>query len=217
MDTEDDDCEDDSSSVADRQAIERNVEDLNVNPSKKTEREQQKSKKNVKNSKDLEQIEIIKESQEEIKAKKQKKKEQSEFNLEKPFRSTLAKELKELVPILRHRAKHEIKNVIFKYQIKKMNYETVNFSLNIHKNVQSQFNTHRIDTMCSPFNSLPTQHQTPVPSPTSQDPILHSTPFTINHDKTSSNYQHSFQQEYSFLQKQVPGVENASRNRERTN
>ena len=55
-----------------------------------------------------------------------------------------------------------------------------NFNLNIHQNVQSQFNKHRIDTMYSPFNSPPTQHENPVPSPVSQDSTLDSTPFTIN-------------------------------------
>ena len=88
--------------MRERHAVERNVEDLNVNPSKKTKQEQRKSKKNVKNSKDLDEIEKIKELYEEIKAK-QKKKEQSEFDSEL-FCCTLATELKELVPILRHRA-----------------------------------------------------------------------------------------------------------------
>ena len=122
--------------MAEHHAIRRNVEDLNVNPSKKTKIEQWKSKKNVKVSKDLEQIEIIKELHEEIKAKNKRKR-----------------------------------------------------------------------------NNLPTQHQSSVLSPASQDP----TPFTINHDKTSSNHEYNFQQEYSFLQKQVPGVENASRHSESTN
>ena len=98
-----------------------------------------------------------------------------------------------------------------------MNYEAVNFNLSKHHNDQNQFNTHRIDTMYSPFNSPSTQYQSPVPSPVSQDPTLHSMPFTINQDKTPSNHQYSFQQEYSFLQKQAPGVETASRNGERTN
>ena len=42
---EDDDYEDNSSNVAEHHAIQRNVEDLNVNPSKKTKIEQWKSKK----------------------------------------------------------------------------------------------------------------------------------------------------------------------------
>ena len=105
--------------MAEHHAIRRNVEDLNVNPSKKTKIEQWKSKKNVKVSKDLEQIEIIKELHEEIKAKNKRKR-----------------------------------------------------------------------------NNLPTQHQSPVLSPASQDPTLQSTPFTINHDKTSSNHEYNFQQEY---------------------
>ena len=116
---EDDDYEDNSSNVAEHHAIQRNVEDLNVNPPKKTKIEQWKSKKNVKVSKDLEQIEIIKELHEEIKAKNKRKR-----------------------------------------------------------------------------NNLPTQHQSPVLSPASQDPTLQSTPFTINHDKTSSNHEYNFQQEY---------------------
>ena len=68
-----------------------------------------------------------------------------------------------------------------------MNYEAVNFNLSKHQNDQNQFNTHRIDTMYSPFNSSSTQYQSPVPSPVSQDPTLHSMPFTINQDKTPSN------------------------------
>ena len=116
---EDDDYEDNSSNVTEHHAIQRNVEDLNVNPPKKTKIEQWKSKKNVKVSKDLEQIEIIKELHEEINAKNKMKR-----------------------------------------------------------------------------NNLPTQHQSPVLSPASQDPTLQSTPFTINHDKTSSNHEYNFQQEY---------------------
>ena len=71
--------------------------------------------------------------------------------------------------------------------------------------------------MCSPFNSPPTQHHSPVPSPVPYAPMLHSTSFTITQDKTPLNHQYSFQQEYSFAQKQAPGVENASNNGERTN
>ena len=70
---EDDDYEDNSSNVAEHHAIQRNVEDLNVNPPKKTKIEQWKSKKNVKVSKDLEQIEIIKELHEEMNAKNKRK------------------------------------------------------------------------------------------------------------------------------------------------
>ena len=69
-------------------AVEPNVEDLNVNPFKKTKLEQRKSKKNVKNSKDLEETEIITELYEEIKAK-QRKKEQFKFDSENLFCSTL--------------------------------------------------------------------------------------------------------------------------------
>ena len=118
---------------------------------------------------------------------------------------------------LRYRAKHEIRNVIFKYQMENMNYEAVSFNLNKHQNVQSQFNTHHIDTMYTPFNSPPKQHQSPVPSPVPQDPTLHFTSFIINQDKAPSNHQYSFQQEYSFLQKQFPGDKKASRNGQRTN
>ena len=97
-----------------------------------------------------------------------------------------------------------------------MNYEIVNFNLNKNQNVQSQFNTHRTDTMYSHFRSPSMQTQSPAPSPVSQDPTLHSTP-SINQDKTPLNHRYCFQQEYSLLQKQVPGVEYGSRNGERTN
>ena len=79
-----------------------------------------------------------------------------------------------------------------------MNYEAFNFNLNKQQNFQSQFNNHGINTMYSSFNIPPMQHQTPVPSPVSQDPTLHSTSFTINQDKTPSKYQYSFQQEHSY-------------------
>ena len=74
----DDDFEDNGSNVGERHAIERNVEDLNLNTFKRTKLGQWESKKNVKNSKDLEEIEIIKELPEEMQTK-QKKQEESEF------------------------------------------------------------------------------------------------------------------------------------------
>ena len=79
-----DDYEGNCSNVGQRYTVKRNVEDLNLNPSKKTKLEQRKSKKNVKNFEDLEEIEIIKEVHEEIKAK-QKKKEQSDKVFTGPF------------------------------------------------------------------------------------------------------------------------------------
>ena len=142
---DDDDYEDNGFSVGEHHAVERNVEDLNINPSKKTKQKQQKSKKIVKNSKDLEENEIIKELHEEIKAK-QRKKEQSQFNSEN--RSCNRAE----------RASTNIKT-LYKYQMENMNYEAVNFNLNKLQNVHSQFNTHRLDNMDSPFNSPPMQLQ----------------------------------------------------------
>ena len=168
---DDDDYEDNGFNLGERHATDPNAKDLNVNPSKKIKRERRKSKENVKNSKDLEEIEIIKEFHEEIKAK-QKYKEQSEFDCENLFRSSFATELRDLVPILRHRAKHEIRNVIFKYQMENITYNAADFNFNKHQNVQNQFNTHLIDTMYNPFNSLPTQHQSSVPSPISQDQTI---------------------------------------------
>ena len=76
---EEDDYVDNDPNVGERHAVKRNIEDLNVNPSKKAKLEQRKSKENVKNYKDLEEIEIIKELQEEI-TEKQKKKDKSEFD-----------------------------------------------------------------------------------------------------------------------------------------
>ena len=64
----------------------------------------------------------------------------------------------------------------------------------------------------SHFNSPPTQHRSPVLSPVSQDSMLHSTQFTINQDKTPSNHQYSFSIRIFILPKNVPGVENVSRN-----
>ena len=85
---DDDDYEYNGSNLGELHAVEPNVEDLNVNPFKKTKLEQRKSKKNVKNSKDLEETEIITELYEEIKAK-QRKKEQFKFDSENLFCSTL--------------------------------------------------------------------------------------------------------------------------------
>ena len=96
---------------------------------------------------------VIKELHEENKAK-QKKKEQSEFDSEKLFCSTLVTELKEQVPILRL-----VKNVIFKYKMENMNDEAVNFNWNKQQNVQSQFHTHHLDNMDSTINSPPMQLQ----------------------------------------------------------
>ena len=113
---DDDDYEDNGFNLGERHATDPNAKDLNVNPSKKIKRERRKSKENVKNSKDLEEIEIIKEFHEEIKAK-QKYKEQSEFDCETLFRSTFATELKYLVRILRHRAKHEMSSSNIRWKI----------------------------------------------------------------------------------------------------
>ena len=56
---DDDDYEDIGFNMGEHHAVEPKVEELNVNPSKKTKQKQLKSKKNVKNSKDLEENEII--------------------------------------------------------------------------------------------------------------------------------------------------------------
>ena len=90
---DDDDYEDNGSSVGERHAVESSVKDLNVNYSKKTTQERQNSKKNVKNSKDMEELEITKELHEQI-TPKQKKRNCLSL-IRKIF--TLATELRELL------------------------------------------------------------------------------------------------------------------------
>ena len=65
---------------------------------------------------DVEELKMMKDLHQRITTKERYEDEQT-TNVEDLFGSTVAAELKELPLLLRHHVKHEIRNVIFKYQM----------------------------------------------------------------------------------------------------
>ena len=109
---------------------------------------------------------------------KAKREDEQTTNIENLFGSTVAAELKELLPLLRYRVKHETRNVIFKYQIESA--ECTNAAL--HENNQQPQNNISFNDMNLTHISL----GSPPSTPFNQD-LISSCPFNIRQDFTPSN------------------------------